>query len=253
MPLDAKYITILADATKFYYNDSELMELCTAFEVELSYHLLSGIPYLAWSRSILQNIDQGNNRRFLRALITSIISRAREGASGNEPSKQTHHQTMLGLINPLDDELKQGGIPEQVSHPMISPSTSWLEAQEFLAKAETEIMIVDDRLGINTLECMKKVRHHIRVLTSSLINPVDDNIENAMQEFKATGHILTVRRHPKIHDRYFLFNNRCWLSGPSLSEVGMRGFNAIEIVDFKKQIYAETTNKWEEAIPWEAP
>jgi hypothetical protein len=253
MPLDAKYITILADATKFYYNDSELMELCTAFEVDLSYHLLSGIPYLAWSRSILQNIDQGNNRRFLRALVTSIISRAREGASRNGSSKQTHHQMMLELINPLDDELKQGGIPGQVSHPIISPSTSWEEAQKFLGEAETEILVVDDRLGINTLECLKKFRHHIRILTSSLVNSVEDDFKNAMQEFRATGHILSVRSHPKIHDRYFLFNNRCWLSGSSLSEVGMKGFNVLEIVDFKKQIYLETTNKWEEAKPWGIP
>jgi hypothetical protein len=252
MPLDAKFIPILADATKFYYNDSELMELCTAFEVDLSYHLLSGIPYLAWARSLLQNIDQGNNRRFLRSLVASILSRAREGASRSEYEKRIHHQTMVELILPLEEEIKRGGIPNEASHPLKSPSTSWEEAQEFLARADTEIMIVDDRLGINTFECLKKVRHHIRILTSSLVNPVDDDIEKGMQDFRASGHILSVRRQLKVHDRLFLFNNRCWLSGSSLSEVGMKGFNVIEIVDFKKQIFLDTSGKWEEAAPWEA-
>ena len=74
MALETKYITTLADATKFYYDDSELMELCTAFDVDLSYPLHSGVPHVAWARSLIQNAEHGNNRRFLRALVASLAS-----------------------------------------------------------------------------------------------------------------------------------------------------------------------------------
>jgi hypothetical protein len=251
MPLDPKHITTLADATKFYYSDSELMELCTAFEVDLSYHLLSGVPHLAWGRSLLQNIDQGNNRRFLRALVGSLLSRAREALANNGYDKRVHHQSMCDMISSLENELLQGGIPEDLSHPVKSPSTAWEEAREFLARAGTEITIVDDRLGINTFDCLTDVRQHIRILTTAPSDQPEEDIQGAMKEFRAKDHFLSVRCLPMLHDRYILFNNRCWLAGSSLSRVGEKGFNVIEIVDVKKQIYAEISNRWEKAAPLE--
>jgi hypothetical protein len=252
MTLDPKYITTLADATKFYYSDSELMELCTAFEVDLSYHLLSGVPHLAWVRSLLHNIDQGNNRRFLRTLVESLLSRAREGLANNGLDKRVHHQSMHDMLIPLEDELIQGGIPEDFFYPVKSPSTAWEEAREFLAMAGTEITIVDDRLGISTLDCLRDVRQHIRILTTVLPDQEEEDINGAMKAFRAEGHFLSVRCLPRLHDRYILFNNRCWLTGSSLSRTGEKGFNVIEIVDFKKQIYAEIADKWEEAAPLES-
>jgi hypothetical protein len=252
MPLDPKYITTLADATKFYYSDSELMELCTAFEVDLSYHLLSGVPHLAWVRSLLQNIDQGNNGRFLRALVGSLLSRARERLADNGFDKRAHHQSMCDMLSPLENELLHGGIPEDISHPLKSPSTAWEEAREFLSMAGTEITIVDDRLGISTLDCLRDVRQHIRILTTPPPGQPEEDIEGAMKDFRADGHLLSVRCLPMLHDRYILFNNRCWLSGSSLSRTGEKGFNVIEIVGFKKRIYDDISNKWNEAAPLEA-
>ena len=42
MALDTKHIATLADATKFYYNDIELMELCSAFDVNRKYMEIYG-------------------------------------------------------------------------------------------------------------------------------------------------------------------------------------------------------------------
>ena len=50
------------------------------------------------------------------------------------------------------------------------------------------------------------------------------------------------------HDRYFLFNNRCWLSALSLQDAGREAFNVIEIIDGKSLIYAEVARKWEESV-----
>jgi hypothetical protein len=253
MAFDKKYIAILADATKFYYNDSELMELCTAFDVDLSYHLLSGVPHVAWVRSLIQYIEHGNNRRFLRALLVSLLSRAREGVARTEYEKRTHHQSMVDLLAPLEVELQEGGIPGELSIPENNPFTAKSESREFLGNAETEITIVDNRVDNNTLDCLRDVKQHIRILTGQQSDSLTVDFERALQDFKTEGHLIDVRRHPKLHDRYILFNNRCWLSGLSLKDAGKKAFNVIELIDGKSLIYAEVTKKWEESTPLELP
>lgn len=253
MALDTKYIAILADATKFYYNDSELMELCTAFDVDLSYHLLSGVPHVAWVRSLFQKIEHGNNRRFLRALVVSLISRAREGVARTGFEKRNHHQSMVDLIAPLEVELQEGGLPCELCVPENNPFTAKSESRAFLGKAETEVTVVDNWVGINTLDCLRDVNQHIRILTGQHSNSLDDDFTSTLQDFKTEGHLIEVRRHPKLHDRYILFNNRCWLAGSSLKDAGKKAFNVIELVDIKTLIYAEVTKKWEESIPLELP
>jgi hypothetical protein len=80
-----------------------------------------------------------------------------------------------------------------------------------------------------------------------------DDFERALQDFITEGHSIEVRRHPKLHDRYILFNNRCWLAGSSLKDAGKKAFNVIELVDGKTLIFAEVTKKWEESISLELP
>ena len=249
MALDTKYIAILADATKFYYNDSELMELCTAFDVDLSYHLLSGVPHVAWVRSLIQYLEHGNNRRFLRVLVVSLLSRAREGAARTGFEKLNHHQSMLDLLAPLLVELQEGGLPSELKVPEGNPCTAKSDSREFFGKTETEVTVVDNWVGIDTLDCLRDVSRHIRLLTGQHSNSLSDDFERALQEFKAEGHLIDVRRHPKLHDRFILFNNRCWLAGLSLKDAGKKAFNIIELVDSKTLIYAEVSKKWEESIP----
>lgn len=249
MALDQKYVAILADATKFYYNDSELMELCTAFDVDLSYHLLSGVPHVAWVRSLIQNLERGNNRRFLRALVVSLLSRAKEGLANTNYEKRMLHQSMVDLLLPLDVELQEEGIPSELHSPEISPLTARSEAREFLRKAETEITIVDNRVGINTLDCLRDVTQHVRIITGKHPDSLLDGFEIALADFRSEGHFFDIRRHPKIHDRYILFNNRCWLVGSSLQDAGQKSFNLIELIDCKTLIYLEVTKKWEESVP----
>jgi hypothetical protein len=248
-----EYIATLADASKFYYSDSELMELCTAFEVDLSYHLLSGVPHLAWVRSLIQYIDHGNNRRFLQVLASSLLSRAREGVARTGYEKRTHHQSMVDLLTSLEEELREGGIPSELTVPEKNPVTAGSEARDFLGKAETEITIVDNRVGINTLACLRDVNQHIRIVTGQQSNSLEDNFERALQDFKSEGHAIDVRRHPKLQDRFILFNNRCWVAGSSLKDAGEKAFNVIELIDSKAPIYAEVTRKWEESVPLELP
>lgn len=250
MGLDAKYITILADGTKSYYNDSELMELSTGFNIDFSYDLYAGVAHVAWARSLIRNIEHSNNRRFLLTLASSLVSRAREGvahARGDE--KRQHHQSMVDLLVALESELQVGGLPGELSVPENNPFTAKSESREFLGQAETEVIVVDNWVGISTLDCLRDVTQSIRLLTGQHASSVADGFERALQDFKTEGHSIEVRRHSKLHDRYLLFNNRCWLAGSSLKDAGKKAFNIIEFVDSKTLIQAEVMKKWEEATP----
>lgn len=250
MGIDAKYITILADATKFYYDNSELMELSAGFGLDFSYDLCTGVAHVAWARSLIRNVEHGNNRRFLLALVASLVSRAREGvahAKGDE--KRQHHQSVVNLLAPLEYDLQVGGLPSELSVPESNPFTAKSESREFLGQAETEVFVVDNWVGIGTLDCLRDVSQHVRLLTGQHASSLADGFERALQDFKAEGHSIEVRRHSKLHDRYLLFNNRCWLAGSSLKDAGKKAFNIIEVVDSKTLIQAEVTRKWGESTP----
>jgi hypothetical protein len=160
---------------------------------------------------------------------------------------------MIDLITPLEVELQEGGLPYELCVPENNPFTAKSESREFLGKAATEIIVVDNWVGINTLDCLRDVNQHIKILTGQHSNSLDDDFLRALQDFRAEGHWIEVRRHQKLHDRYILFNNRCWLAGSSLKDAGKKAFNVIELVDSKTLIYAEVTKKWEESIPLELP
>lgn len=160
---------------------------------------------------------------------------------------------MVDLIAPLEVELQEGGLPSELSVPVNNPFTAKSESRAFLGKADTVVTVVDNWVGINTLDCLRDVKQHIRILTGQHSNSVADDFERALQDFKTEGHSIEVRRHPKLYDRYILFNNRCWLAGSSLKDAGKKAFNLIELVDIKTLIYAEVVKKWEESILLELP
>jgi hypothetical protein len=56
-----------------------------------------------------------------------------------------------------------------------------------------------------------------------------------------------VRQHPKLHDRYLVFNERCWLVGSSLKDAGKKALNVIECIDNKEAVVNEAERKWNEA------
>jgi hypothetical protein len=250
MSLDVKYITILADATKSYYTDPELMELTDGFGLDFSYNFNTGAQHVAWARSLIRAVEHGNNRRFLISLVTSLLSRALEGvahARGDE--RRQHHQSMVDLLTPLESKLEAGGLPNELSVPEGNPFTAKSECRELLGQAETEVTIVDNWVGIGTLDCLREVKQFVKVLTGQHASSLADGFERALQDFKAEKHLVEVRRHPKLHDRYILFNNRCWLAGSSLKDAGKKSLNIIEVLDSKALIQAEVTKKWDESTP----
>ena len=75
--------------------------------------------------------------------------------------------------------------------------------------------------------------------------------DRGLKDLLAEGHQIEVRQHRKLHDRYILFNDRCWLVGSSLKDAGKKIFNVIECVDIKSAIVDEVERKWSEATKYQ--
>ena len=72
-------------------------------------------------------------------------------------------------------------------------------------------------------------------------------------EFRSEGRKVDVRRHAKLHDRYLIFYDRCWLVGGSIKDAGKNALNVIECLDSKRSIVIDAEAKWAEgAIAFEA-
>ena len=141
-------------------------------------------------------------------------------------------------------------MPTEIDVEEAKPFTAKSEVRDLLAGAETPVTIVDNYVAASTLDCLREVTTPIRLLTGMTDKNVTPDFERAFKDFVAEGHEIEVRRHDKLHDRYVLFNKRCWLVGSSLKDAGKKRLNIIESVDTRASIEAEVERKWAEAKPY---
>lgn len=254
--MDVKSIPTLADALKEYYDISELVKLCVSFDLksdDLGFGFNdSRSAYLKFARTLITQIRHGNNRRFLEALVPGLTSRCRERIAHTQWERQEYHQQMLARLMPFVSELEEEeGVPAEITVPEEHPFTAKSKAREFMGNAETEVTVVDNYVGVATLDCLRDIQHPIKILTGARDNSIEADFQRALVDFRSEGYQIEVRRHRKLHDRYILFNDKCWLVGSSLKDAGKKTFSAIEMIDSKPVIVAEIQKKWDEAVEYE--
>lgn len=244
--MDTKYIPILTDALKSYYKVDEIVEMCKLIDVDVELDE-TDLSLMKFAEQLIIKIEHDNNRRYIEAIVPSLLSRAQRGASESKWNKQEFHQTMVSNLNKIAADLGEAKIPEEVSVSENKPFTAKSEIRELLSAAETEVTIVDNYIGLGTLDCLRDVEHLIRVLTGEHSSSIANDFDRGLKDFISEGYKIEVRRHPKLHDRFILFNDRCWLVGSSLKDAGKKILNIIECVDVKDSIYADMERKWKEA------
>ncbi len=244
--MDAKYIPILTDAIKTYYSVEEIFELCKLFDTKSE---LDGtdLSILKFSEQLITKIEHDNNRRFLDAVVPSLLGRAQKGAAETTWDKQKFHRTMVGNLEDLYSNIGESKIPEELSVPEGNEFTAKSEVRELLGLAETEITIVDNYIGLGTLDCLKDIKYSVRLLTGQRGDSIESGFDRGIKEFILEGYKIEVRQHPKLHDRFILFNDKCWIVGSSLKHAGRKRLNIIECVDIKDSIINEIEKKWSEA------
>jgi hypothetical protein len=246
--MDARFISVLTDGMQEYSSDRELSDLCAAFEVDPEIDTQSErLVYHRLAIKLITKIEHANNRQLLLAIVPRLVSRASDEFAHSEWERRTYHHGMLGRLQELEKALSQPGLADEIFVSQDRPFTAKSQVRELLAAAETRVTIVDAYVGLGTLDCLRDVTHPIRVLTGQKPASIENGFDRALRHFTAEQHEIEVRQHPKLHDRYLSFNERCWLIGSSLKDAGKKAFNLIEFVDGKAAITAEIETKWLEA------
>jgi hypothetical protein len=247
--MDLRFIPVLADAMSDYFEFQEARDLCGVFDVGLDW-AGDGPAYMQLARQLIAQPDHGNNHRLLEALVDTLVSRSRRGVANNSFERQEHHRRMLQRLEELEQALAaEGGLPAEINAPENNPFTAKSKVREFLGASDTAVLIVDNYVGVGTLDCLRDVKQPIRILAGTGNQCVETGFERALNEFRAEGYQVEVRRHPKLHDRYLSLADRVWLLGSSLKDAGKKAFNGIELIDGKAGVIADVEAKWNVATP----
>jgi hypothetical protein len=249
--MNENLVPVLADALRAYYEREELNEICGLFDEKLDWDYTRSQPnYLAFAKRLLIQIEHGNNRRILETLLSSIFIRCSEAIAKTDWERREYHQQMDARIQVLRPLLDGDQTPKDIAVPDNNPFTAKSEIRDLVSKAEGELLLVDAYVGLATLDCLRLVQHPIRILPGQQKQSVEPGFENGVKDFKAEGRRIEVRRHQKLHDRYLVFNERCWLIGSSIKDAGKKALNVIECVDTKQLIVDDAEKKWKEATPY---
>jgi hypothetical protein len=243
----AENIKNLIEALNEYFSQYELEELCSQHNISLDY---SGTKpdHTKLAQKLLTNIDAGNNRRFLKALLDDLLVRCRETMENLPLVDNLYHKQMIPQLQELKRYLNAPKPAANAAQPFatISP-TSKSDLVELFSRAKTEVTVVDTAPGAGSFECLRKVKSPIRLLTRKEVVSLDQNFIRALKMFRSKGRTVELRRYTDIHNCCILFNNRCWLASTSIKNAGNADFNIVEVVDFKSLITVRINNWWQAA------
>ncbi len=246
--MSKELVPILADALRAYYDTNELVEICSLFDIQIELDYPNQKPnLLALAKRLIVEMEHGNHRRLLEALLPSLFVRCSEMIAKTDWERRDFHQEMSGRMEKLRPLLGTQTTPTEIAVPDGKPFTAKSEIRELIEKAEGEVFLVDAYIGITTLDCLRELQHPIKILTGQQKQSIESGFDTTLADFRAEGRTIEVRRHPKLHDRYLIFNERCWLIGGSIKDAGKKALNVIECLDSKDTISADVKKKWDEA------
>jgi hypothetical protein len=243
----AENIKTLIDAINEYFSQYELEDLCSQYNISLDY---SGTKpdHTKLAQKLLTYTDDGNNRRFLKALLEDLLGKCRETIENLPLQDNLYHQQMIPQLQELKRYLNAPKPTARAAQPSVAISpTSKSSLVELFSRAKTDVTLVDTAPGAGSFECLRKVKSPIRLLTRKEAVNLDQNFIRALKMFRSKGRTVELRRYVDIQNCCILFNNRCWLASTSIKNAGNADFNIVEVVDFKSLIAGRINNWWEAA------
>lgn len=244
-------VPVLAALLQEYYEPGELHDVAQLFDIELPELWSSSTKqeWLALARQLVENLEQGNHRLLLQALIEQLEVKNVTSIGNTDWERRTAHERLRSKIAELRAEFDQAAVPAEIAVPEGSPFTAKSHIRELLATASTPILVVDPYIGVATLDCLRSVSTSVRLLTGGLPTSIGSGFDSALTDFNKEGFQIEVRRVSMLHDRHLAFNDRCWLLGSSLKDAGTKAFHCMEIVDLKVPVVQTLETKWSVATP----
>lgn len=241
-------VPILTDAMRAYYTGEELQELIGLFDDGfIEWNQTQNEPaYFSIAKRLITQMEHANNRRILEALLPSLFVRCSEMVARTSWERRDFHEEMGGRLEKLRPLLDGPAAPIEISVRDGQPFNAKSEIRDLVARTDGPVFLVDAYVGISTLDCFRDILHPIRILTGQQNQSIESGFETALKDFRAEGRVLEIRRHSKLHDRYLIFNDRCWLIGSSIKDAGKKALNVIECLDSKQAIVTDAEKKWTE-------
>lgn len=241
-----EHVLSLSDALETYYPNDELSRMAAYYGIELptDWH---GIDHSGLAEMLLTKMDTGRNREFLGVIAASLENRIDRAIANTDWERRDFHQSMWPRIKPLLEILEEGAARTEVTVKPSNPFTAKSEVRNLVAIAKTPITVVDNYVGLGTLDCLREVPQPIQLLTGAHDAAIEKDFERHLREFAAEGRTIEVKRHGKLHDRYVILNERCWIIGSSLKDAGKKTFTMIELTDTHDIVMRDVEDKWKEA------
>ena len=243
--MGTKAIEILTDAIKEYYGNYELEELCNQFNVDVDY-LGVNLNHVKLADKLVKKNDE-SHRKLLSKLLQDLVQRCNQRILNTTWESNVFDEQMQPQLKKLQLILSKEEVPVQVAEPKNYRFRDKSGAAKFFSIAKTAVTIVDTKLGNTTFDCLAKVTHPIRLMTSREPQALVDGFDAILRNYCSSCPDVEIRRHVMIHDRYIFFNGRCWLASASIDSIEAKPLNIIECVDAKSAIAREIERKWREA------
>ncbi len=243
--MGTKAIEILTDAIKEYYGNYELEELCDQFNVDVDY-LGVNLNHVKLANDLVRH-DRHGHRQLLTRLLQDLVRRCDQRILNSTWESNVFDEQMKPQLKKLQLLLAKDKKPVQMAEAKNYRLKSISETQKFFSTAKTAVTLVDTQFGSTTFECLEKVHHPLRLLTSREPKSLADGFDAILKSFCSSCPDVEIRRHVMLHDRYVFFNGRCWMASASLDTMDSKPISVIESVDLKAAIAREIERKWREA------
>ena len=243
--MGTKAIEILTDAIKEYYGNYELEELCNQFNVDVDY-LGVNLNHVKLADKLVKKNDH-SHRKLLSKLLQDLVQRCNQRILNTTWESNVFDEQMQPQLKKLQLLLSKDEAPVQIAEPKNYRFKDKSGAVKFFSSAQTAVTIVDTKLGSTTFDCLEKVQHPIRLMTSREPQALVDGFDAILRNYCSSCPDVEIRRHVMVHDRYIFFNGRCWLGSASIDLIETKPLNIIECVDAKSAIAREIERKWREA------
>jgi hypothetical protein len=244
--MSVETIEMLADAIKEYYSNYELDDLSSQFGVDIEYQGTNP-DYMRLAKTLTTNTGGQSTQRFFKALLPDLLKRCNERIANSTSEDLIYHQQMLHQIEGFQLLLREPKAETEIKTPGSYIFSVKSEVQTFLRAANTDLIIVDPWIGIDTLDCFVGIKSKIRLLTGKSPKSFESGLEAMLKRYRAKFSNVSIRRYKPLQDRFIVFNDKCWLTGTSLKDAGKAALNLIEIKDNKPIILKEIARKWSEA------
>ena len=239
-------IEILTDAIKEYFGNYELEELCGRFNVEIE-HLGVNPNHQKLVTGLMADTSRENHRRFLEDILSKLLRRCEDRILNTTWEINVFDEHMLPQLKKLQSIISG----HQKATVGFKSANRFIKEQSQLIKllgtAKTPLTILDTEIGLATINIIQMVKTPVRLLIGQNQQDIATNLDGKMIELRKQGRDIELRHHPKLNDRFIIFNGRCWMTSCSLVEVGQVTLSMIECVDTKPVVVKEIGRKWREA------